>query len=391
MKPDRLIPNPPTGLRERRRTNGTTRIWWEPAIAARELGFEVVELDEARLTWSRRQAEKLNADLQRAQRAGRKSSPRGSARSIEALIEDYRKSLAFIEGIAPKTQKSYNALFRQIIQKWGAHQVRDFSKPVMWTWYQTIHRAKSAHMAVALIRAMSLLFSHAERIGWRPEGSNPCFRLKMKTPDPRSRSASWAEIDALIGAADRIGLPSIGTAILLSLFQGQRETDVIAARCGDFRERISREDGRRCARIQWTFVRSKRGNAGALWLHDEVTPRVRVLLQGAPDDRRLLHDEKTGGDYHEELFVRRWREVRDAAVLADTRGRLKALASLQFRDLRRTFGILSRAGGATKDDAADVLGNSAATNPRLAETYMPSQLDTASRAVQAIRRPGKRG
>lgn len=68
---------------------------------------------------------------------------------------------------------------------------------------------------------------------------------------------------------------------------------------------------------------------------------------------------------------------------------LTPLSRLQFRDLRRIFGILSRAGGSTRDDTADVLGNSAATNLRLAETYMPSQLDTASRAVDAIRRPGK--
>lgn len=51
--------------------------------------------------------------------------------------------------------------------------------------------------------------------------------------------------------------------------------------------------------------------------------------------------------------------------------------------------MLSRAGGATKDDTGDVLGNSAAVNPRLGETYMPAQLETASRAVMAIKRPAK--
>lgn len=67
------------------------------------------------------------------------------------------------------------------------------------------------------------------------------------------------------------------------------------------------------------------------------------------------------------------------------------MAGLQFRDLRRTFAILSRSGGSTKDDTGDVLGNSSAVNPQLAEVYMPSQLDTASRAVDAIKRPGRKG
>lgn len=140
-------------------------------------------------------------------------------------------------------------------------------------------------------------------------------------------------------------------------------------------------------RIQWTFTRSKRRNAGAMWLHDDVAARVQALIEDAPDDRRLLRDEMTGKDYTEDLFIRRWVAVREAAIQADKFGLLRGLGNLQFRDMRRTFGVLSRAGGSTKDDTGDVLGNSAAVNPQLAEVYMPSQLDTASRAVDAIKRP----
>lgn len=390
MTTPRLIPNPPAGIRERRRADGSTRIWWEPSAAARALGFSAVELDEQRLTWSRRQAERLNAELDRAQRSGRRDAPRGSSRTIEALIEDFRKSVAFTDDITEKTRKSYNALFGQIIDKWGSHQAREFTKPVMHTWYQTLYRTKGEHMSVALLRAMSRIMSHAELIGWRPESSNPCFNLKMKTPRGRSRAATWAEVDALVAAADRIGQPSIGTAILLSLLQGQRETDIILATCAAFRTRITRAaDGQRRARVQWTFTRSKRRNAGAMWLHDEVAPRVLALIAGTDPGQRLLRDNRTGADYTEDLFIRRWTLVRDAAVQADRRGRLPGLQDLQFRDLRRTFAILSRSGGSTKDDTGDVLGNSSAVNPQLAEVYMPSQLDTASRAVDAIKRPGK--
>lgn len=388
-RPARLIPNAPQGLRERPRSDGSTRIWWEPSAAARALGFATVELDERRLTWSRREAERLNRELAAAQKSGKRPAPSAGGRSIEALIEGYRKSRLYTE-LAPKTQQSYEAHFRLILPKWGPHQVRDFTKPVMRTWYETLLDAKGTSMAIAQLRAMSLLMSYAEMIGWRPENSNPCHRLKMITPAARKRSASWAEVDLLVASADRIGLSSIGTGILLSLLQGQRQTDVFMAQVGDFSERMVRRDGQLVARIQWTLTRSKRGNTGAIWLHDEVQGRVAALVEGVNHpDRRLLRDERTGADYDDELFGRRWREVRDAAVKADKFGKLQGLDRLQFRDLRRTFGILSRSGGATKDDTADVLGNSAATNPQLADTYMPSQLDTASRAVEAIKRPSK--
>ncbi len=392
MKPPaRLIPNAPTGLRERRRADGSTRIWWEPSASARELGFAAVELDESRLTWSRREAEKLNRELAQAQKTGRRSAPAPGGRSIEALIAAYRKSRLYAD-LAAKSRKSYDAHFRLIERKWGAHQVRNFDKPSMRAWYETLVDTISVSSGMARIRAMSILFSYAEMIGWRAEGSNPCHRLKMSTPRPRTQTTTWAEVDRLVATADRLGLPSIGTAVLLALLQGQRQTDIWRARVGDFTVRITGTGADPRHRIQWTLIRSKRGTSGAMWLHAEVQDRVHALIVGINDpDRRLLRADDTGADYDEDSFGRCWRKVRDAAMATDKGGKLAALAGLQFRDLRRTFGTLSRAGGATKDDTGDVLGNSAATNPQLARVYMPSQLDTASRAVDAIKRPvGKR-
>ena len=60
---------------------------------------------------------------------------------------------------------------------------------------------------------------------------------------------------------------------------------------------------------------------------------------------------------------------------------------LQFRDLRRTFAVWAKSGGASDDDVGDVLGNTAALDPRLQETYMPASFDTATRAVLSVQRP----
>lgn len=370
----------PPGMRTRDRADGSTRAWWEPNASARALGFQPVELDGNRLTWSAREAERINREVDAARKGGAPTAKPGS-RTVDDLIETYKRSRQFAAK-KPATRRDYLGAFRLISKKWGRHPVSEFTKPVMYTWHETLADASGQAQAVALVRKMSLLFSHAELLGWRAEGSNPCARLKMQTPAPRSRWLSWAEIDALVAAADRLGLSATGTAILLSALQGQRQTDVIEAAPGDFHHvEIPGEPG--LGRVWvWQLTRSKRGTEGAMPLHPEVTPRVRAALAANPGGATLLVDELGGRPFTPDAIKDRFTRVRAAAAKD-----MPSLASVQFRDLRRTFGALARAAGASKADVGDVLGNTAATDPRLGETYMPPTFYTARRAVEAIRRP----
>jgi integrase len=390
-KPRGPVIDAPPRLRQRQRVDGSWRVWWEPRHGERALGFLPVELSADKPGWSMREAQRLNAEVAQAQLQGRRSTGRPTGRAISDLIGLYRQSVHFRETLSAKTRTSYTALLNQIEDKWGTRRVVDFDKEVMATWYQTLYYAKGPRMGQALIRMMSVLFAFAETHGWRPDNSNPCFRLQVKTPQPRARVVSWAEFDALTDAARRIGLPSVALAMQLSLFQGQRQTDVLAATRSAFALMpVLRRGHKRAVQVWvWTFVRSKRQNHGQIELHPEVIPALRAVLAdtGTPDDPRqpgdrLLRCDRTGKPFTEDLFAKRFAEVRAAAA-----GEIASVAGIQFRDLRRSFGSLSRAGGASKDDTADVLGNSAAVNPQLGETYMAPTFHTASRAVAAIRRP----
>lgn len=390
--PKRLIPNPPNGLRERPRKNGTTRIWWEPSAAARELGFAAVELDERRLTWSVREAERINAELARAIATGKREAPSPTGRSVNALIEKYRTSSQWAD-LKPATQRDYEKSFRLIARKWGPYQVRDFDKAIVHTWYQTLRETSGDWQPRALIRKLSILMSYAEIIGWRLDNSNPCSKLRLKTPKGRGRIVSWTEFDALVATADAIGLPAIGTAITLSLLQGQRQTDCYSARCADFQlmETIT-PDGARREGLIWIFDRSKAGNAAALPLSDEAATRVAAALERARQDGRdpqdrLLFDDRLGRPFDADLFQSRWQEVRAETIARDTTGDLRSLETMQFRDLRRTFGVLARRAGIGRDDVGDVLGNTIATSAQLAQIYTPAELETRARAIQAIQRP----
>lgn len=373
-----------TGLRQRQRADRSWRVWWEPNASARELGFEPVELDENRATWSARQARQINEDVRRKRDGEIKTPTTAGGRTMSALIHLYQQNTEFTDR-KPKTQSDYKRNMKIIDQKWGSFPVASFSKPIMREWYETNTAARGRHMALALNRAMSILFSFAELKGWRPEGTNPCFRLKAKIPKGRSRVATWDELDALLDAAVECGLPSIATAIMLSVFQGQRETQVIETKCGWFREiTIPLGDSQKTV-WAWKVDRSKRGTLGMMQMHPLALDRMLAHHDAKDPDRPLLIEERIGRAYDEHLFQKRWAEVRAAA--AKHQPSLTGTNQLQFRDLRRTFAVWSKAGGASDDDVGDVLGNTAALDPQLQEVYMPPSFETATRAVLSIERP----
>jgi len=369
-------------LRQRQRKNDTWAIWWEPEAAIKALGFARVDLDPNRPTWSKREAIRLNREVDIARAGGNNTTRRGN--TIEDLIENYRHKE--LHKKRPKTQASYKLLLTPIVEKWGRALVSEFDKPTMRVWYETLFDHNGPRQAQALIRMMSALFSRAELIGWRPENSNPCFRLKMDTPAPRTRCADWAEIDALCAAALSIGAASMATAIKLAVFQGQRPTNIYTAQLDEFSQITLPIDGGGQETVWiWTLLRTKRNTKGVMRLHPEVAPLVATLVASAKDGQsRLLIDEATGTAYPEDRFSKRFAQVRKIAAVE-----LPSVSTLKFRDFRRTFAMFAREADIHKDDVADVLGNSAATDWQLGETYMPTQFATASRAVMSIKRPAK--
>ncbi|MBY5988183.1 tyrosine-type recombinase/integrase [Roseovarius atlanticus] len=378
------------GLRQRQRGDGSWRVWWEPSAAGRAAGLAPVDLDPERPTWSIGKARELGKDEAAALDAGTKRSTGPGGRTIDALINDYRRSRFFKER-KPATRRDYDIKLNAIARKWGSYAVAQFTKPVMNQWYETILDTGKAHWAAGQLRMMSVLMSHAETIGWRPEGSNPCFRLKMKATPKRGRRATWNEFDALMAAADQLHqagdakMQRMATAIALSILCAQRREDILHARLSDFRDmQLRMENGAPVDIFGWELTRSKRGTYGIVPVHEEVAPRIRALQDQAAAGDEFLMAGPDGAPILPDTFWKLWKRIRAAAAKEEP-----TAATLQFRDLRRTFGKWSRAGGASKSDVADVLGNTADQDAGLSEVYMAPSLDTVLRAQAAVRRPGK--
>jgi len=368
------------GLRQRQRADGSWRVWWEPTAAQKAVGARVVEFDQDKPGHATREAGRLHDQYLRIIR-GEVPAVKSGGRSINDLILNYRQSLAWKKKPA-STQRAYGADLKAIAEKWGPQPVALFDKPTIASWYEALHSAKGVHRSRAILRMMSILMEHAELRGWRPEGSNPAKKIQTETPLERERAASWEEFDALLASARRLRARAVLMALYLAVTAGQRQYDILRVKPTDFYQ-IDDPMRRRPVWV-WQLVQSKRARPLEVPLHQMAVPilRVQLLRAEAHGAGVLIWDEVTGKPFTPRRFFDIWEKVR-AAAAAD----LPSVASLQWRDLRRTFSNLSRAGGSSDADTSDVLGNTAAKNAKLRRTYMAPQLVTTLRAVEALQRP----
>lgn len=381
----------PPAVRQRQRADGAWRVWWEPPAAARPHGFEAEALTPD--TRGMKRAEQLNAMVKAAlagapvARAGRRLD---GDRTVRALIRAYTADPHFLN-LRPATQLDYSKAFSLIERDWGDQPVAAVAKPAVRAWRAEVLACRRPWQraaepgetrpwqAKALTSKLAVLFAHAEIEHWIPEDSNPALRLdgRRKQPlgamPPRSRVASWAELAALMQAARALGDETMAVAIALATFTAQRQADIVKATVTEFD-----------TPGVWTLLRSKRGNFGRVALHPVADGALRTWLARRPASTSpaLLLAERTGAPYTADLFRKVWGAARRRAAQAEP-----GVATLQFRDLRRTFGHLARLGGADKADIGPVLGNSSATDPVLEATYMPLADEIVARAVSAITVP----
>lgn len=376
------------GLRQRQRSDGSWRVWWEPNGAQRNAGATPVELDPAKPAHATREANRLHKQWQDAINGTAK--PRMTGRTIADLIVDYMQSRRFTQRAA-LTQRSYRIDLKQIDAKWGADPVVLFDGPMMDVWYESLLREKGTFRAAALMRMMSVLFGHAEKIGWRAVASNPCATVEITKPAARQRLMTDDERAAILQAADALD-PMVALAARLALAAGQRQTDVLSATVAEFTKAqipVAWAKDPVDVRI-WNFTRSKRGNAGVAPILDaDLIKRLDDMIADAiAAGRSLLFVNGHGQPFTIRRWTHRWNAVRTRA--AKTCPSLTGDDPLQWRDFRRTFATTARMNGASKDDIGDMIGNTAATNASLAAVYMIPQLEAAMRAATAAQLPQKR-
>lgn len=383
-KPQPPVIDPKDGLRQRQRADGSWRVWWEPTALQRKSGAKPVELDARQPGHAMREASRLAAHWTSVGKGEVK--PRATARTVASLITDYKASRRY-QRLRDTSKASYDTDIRAIEAKWGPQPVILFDKPTCDVWYETLLGKLGKGRARAILGMLRILMAHAEKRGWREAGTNPVQGLDMEAAPVRQRVGTWPELQALVEATQ--GHVMLRLGLLLAMHTGQRQTDILQARPDEFSKRPIqlRADQDPIDIWIWTFRRSKRGNDGVVPLID---PELIAALEAAQSMAEkgpgtLIWNLNNGLPYSKERWFDRWEEVRDRA--AET---VPSVASLQWRDLRRTFSTLTRAGGASVDDVGDVIGNTAAKNALIRGIYMVPQIETGLRAVSAMQPPSKR-
>jgi integrase len=253
----------------------------------------------------------------------------------------------------PRTRTELAGLLRlHILPRLGTVKLRDIGRTDVARLHSGLRtKPVSANRALGLLRA---ILNWAERVGERPDGTNPC-RYIPKYPERRhERLLSAVELAALgdaLNQAEKNAMPPRRScedwralaAIRLLLFTGARRSEILT--------------------LRWDYIDAAQGLArlpdsktGAKTLY--LPPEALSVLDALPrmaDNPYVLPGDRAGT--HFVSVNKPWQRIRRAAILPGVR----------LHDLRHAFASVGVAGGDSLVIVGKLLGHrQAATTQRYA-------------------------
>ena len=202
-------------------------------------------------------ASAINVDAARARAASMLAAIRGAADAspdamrFETVAETVFRRYARVW--KPRTlyvNRSY--LRRQILPWFAETQIADITRADVQRWFASCRATPVA--ADRSMPVLSVIMKEAERMGYRPEGSNPCRGIRRYRRKGRERFLSDAEIGRLAAtlSAHEGERPLEVAAVRLLLLTGCRKSEVLTLRWSDYREgRLFLRDGKTGPRTVW--------------------------------------------------------------------------------------------------------------------------------------------
>ena len=196
-----------------------------------------------------------------------------------------------------------NYLHRQILPRFGGMQVADITRADVLRWFAA--RRGTPVAADRSLPILSVILKEAERLGYRPEGSNPCRGIRRYRRKGRERYLSDAEIGRLAAtlSAHEREWPLQVAAVRLLLLTGCRKSEVLTLRWSDYRE------GR-------LFLRDGKSGPRTVWLSH---PARNVLERMERTSAWVFPSPRTQGPAGSMWLRYFWQRVRAEAQLCDVR------------------------------------------------------------------------
>lgn len=371
---------------------GLPRHYWEPDDRLRAEGWrpQRVPQDWARYTdaaalWTAAvaRATELNLDLDRRREEAAlrqvRPAPPPAQRTLGMLIRAYRASRAFTR-LAPKTQRGYRQCLDRLDDWGGDAPLPAITAPRVQRLLEA--NAATPAFANAIVRVLRLVLAWGKLEGWVT--ANAAERPRLVGAKPSGLIWPHAAVTTFVQAADAAGRWSVGTAVMLNEWLGQREGDILTL------SRHMIRNGK-----LW-IGQSKTGARVALPVNKvphlaqrlaEEEARQVARAAGGVLPLQLIVSEETGMPYKEDNFRHVFATIRaEAAKLApdgfpvdylmpgrdatDPQAMIVRMEDLTFRHLRHT--AVTRNGEAEVPATliSSITGHSVKTVDQLLDLYM---------------------
>lgn len=376
-----------------------------PGPGARALGFAGRDLRHENGAWfsfeeARAWAVENAADVRRVRNepASHEKRQAPKDRSLGVLLEDWHRSPK-VQRLAEKTidgyRKQVDAIrFKprddlkgpKVRETFSLAPVRAIGAPEVEAFIEYQIEARGHHMALASRAVLVQAFKFGRvSTAWRLT-ENPAAGLNFARPDGRIMIITFEEFNALVAAADESGRASIGDALYLGLFTGQRQTDRLAMADEGM------VDGRRMFRQSKTGVLVPIKDAPALGLRLSAA-RARVaaikLKFGTRPDT-IVVNETTGLEYNEHTYRHEFAAVRAAASL-----KVPGVADKRDQDIRDTCVTMLFRAGCDALEICDITGHSYKSVQLIKKHYLGRDAARADAAIDKLaalwEREGKAG
>jgi len=261
------------------------------------------------------------------------------------MIRLYKASPRY-QNLAEKSRYDYACNLR-IIEDWaGDAPVKALDRATVQEFYQSIWQTGKHAKANAVLRVLRILLKFAWDSGH--VASNAAEKPGLISTAPRLRIWTDAEIDAFVLAADAMGWPSVGDAVIYGVTLGQRQGDLLALRHIDLQA-----DG---AGWRLTLRQSKRGARVAIRLHPRAAARYTAARRRASDagvtTPTVLYHEQTGKAWRAVTFRHIFAAVRSQAATT-----VPTITDAWFMDTRDTSVTNLAQAGCTVPEIAAITGH----------------------------------
>lgn len=349
------------------------RHYWQPSAALRRAGFAPRRLDDD-LASASKQAMQINMQVD-TWREGRQADadiavagkqrrpvrrPAQGAGSLNALISDYKKSARYTD-LRPSTKRQYDWCLRGIAAEFGHYSASAVSPAQIESFYTNLAGRDAAHAARAnaTLRVLRLLFNASH---------HPFPRIRVKTPCPTTPQLwTQADVEQFVRTANKLGRDSIGLAVELNYWLGQRQADILALTTSQIDT----------AAQTITLTQAKTGARVCIPLTPGLIFAITRAAKASPGPRQpLLACETTALAWQASHFRAEFARIRAHAART-----LPHMATLQFLHLRHSAITRMAEAGCTIPEIAAVSGHSLSQTNAILERYLVRSAPLAASAI----------